>query len=775
MGRSSSFGNVPTSRVTFTPSSAPVNKRISELNSQSRAFQVQNEIKRFGRSLSEQSMDEKPDAVTNRDSPYSRGECTRSDRSRYLSDTEFPFEYETTFCPSSHDGVFLESNRNDDDSVPVFVMLPLDTIDRNGHFKYVNSQWFHDALKILSSTGVRGVTVDIWWGVVEFEPLNYTWTGYRALFEVIRSTGLKIQAILSFHACGDNVGDVVEIPLPQWVLDYGQTDPDIFLSDKPRHHTSGQRNKEYLSLFADEVPALIYGRSPMECYSDFMIAFRDEFETDLVSLIVEVVIGAGPCGELRYPSYAEANGWRFPGIGEFQCYDRHALSSLAQSAVEHGHKEWGYGGPHDSGTYNNWPQDTSFFHGETGAWSTQYGQFFLQWYSNCLVQHGRRLMKTANSIFRSTKTQKTGRGVGTKSTTTESTVLLNGMKAWIEKTNTTTTITTALCQSPSVASGLDPSFSEFSTTGSIRSASMGSLIRDSSDDSITKSAQTNNRFTSCILEADSELLELSKGVFAHVRATTGLESVKLKDSANSFLPVQDRVPDGIEEETTTTTPTTLAQQWETGDFVRRITSFLQYHHDCEDQTPSSIELSLKIAGIHWWYRTQSHAAELTAGYFNSGESCGYEKIVHLCREFDFNLILTCVEMSDAQHSDEIRSSPQGLVHQIQTTAATAGVKLSGENALPVFHPLQGGVDVMALERIIKHCHSRNANYSQDNGLSLTLPKMHSFTFLRLVPELLSPLHQGLWMRFMQGMQEPSSYLGVHSSSSSSISGFPVSG
>jgi len=31
----------------------------------------------------------------------------------------------------------------------------------------------------------------------------------------------------------------------------------------------------------------------------------------------------GPCGELRYPSYPETNGtWRFPGIGEFQCYDK---------------------------------------------------------------------------------------------------------------------------------------------------------------------------------------------------------------------------------------------------------------------------------------------------------------------------------------------------------------------------------------------------------------------------------------------------------------------
>jgi beta-amylase len=39
--------------------------------------------------------------------------------------------------------------------------------------------------------------------------------------------------------------------------------------------------------------------------------------------IVEIQVGMGPAGELRYPSYPESNGtWSFPGIGEFQCYDR---------------------------------------------------------------------------------------------------------------------------------------------------------------------------------------------------------------------------------------------------------------------------------------------------------------------------------------------------------------------------------------------------------------------------------------------------------------------
>ena len=33
-------------------------------------------------------------------------------------------------------------------------------------------------------------------------------------------------------------------------------------------------------------------------------------------------------------------------------------------------------------------------------------------------------------------------------------------------------------------------------------------------------------------------------------------------------------------------------------------------------TGSGVRLALKCAGIRWWYRTRSHAAELTTGYYN---------------------------------------------------------------------------------------------------------------------------------------------------------------
>eukprot|EP00210_Caulerpa_lentillifera_P001615 g1553.t1 len=648
-----------------------------------------------------------------------------------------------------------------DDSVPVFVMLPLDTIDANGVFKYLQSPWFHRALHVLVSTGVTGVAVDIWWGVVETSPGRYCWDGYRSLFELLRSTGLVLQVVLSFHSCGGNVGDNVYIPLPHWILQCGEIDPDIFPCDRPRHSHKGHRNKEYLSLFADEVPGLLQGRSPMECYLDFMDAFRDEFETDLGSLVVDIVIGAGPCGELRYPSYSQSNGWKFPGIGEFQCYDRYALASLAQAAIDVGHKEWGYGGPHNSGMYNNSPDSADFFSERSGDWSTHYGQFFLQWYSDSLLQHGRRLMKIASTVFSQKLKHRTFVGKSKDS-------IVSGMKTWLAKTGT------RLCRSPSTSSGTDlcPS-RRFSSTADLsrQSGSISSLLGgNSSEDSSLMETTSGGALLSPkepwstfgSMDGDYELLDVGNGLLAPVRINR-MESLTTDKDSNQDS-VCDVTDGGLKQGSTNAA---ITKRWDAGDFIRKIVSFLCYHQN-EEYSPS-IQLSLKIAGVHWWYKTSSHAAENTAGYFNTSNNCGYEKIVGLCKEFKFNLILTCVEMSDNQHPDEVCASPEGLLNQIRRVTTSAGVHLSGENALSIFHTGQGGVDVMALDRIVDHCKRKQSWIAESSGSVtnrklLLLSKMHSFTFLRLVPEVLIPLHQGLWMRFMHGMQEPYSYLGTPHSS-----------
>lgn len=114
-------------------------------------------------------------------------------------------------------------------------------------------------LKELKSAGVDGVMVDIWWGIIESKgPKQYDWSAYGSLFELVQQCELKLQAIMSFHQCGGNVGDVITIPIPKWILEIGETNPDIFYTNR-----TGNRNKEYLTIGVDNQP-LLYGRTAIE-------------------------------------------------------------------------------------------------------------------------------------------------------------------------------------------------------------------------------------------------------------------------------------------------------------------------------------------------------------------------------------------------------------------------------------------------------------------------------------------------------------------------------
>ncbi|KAG5531111.1 hypothetical protein RHGRI_025905 [Rhododendron griersonianum] len=280
--------------------------------------------------------------------------------------------------------------------VPVYVMMPLDSVTKGNAVsrrKAVNA-----SMQALKSAGVEGVMMDVWWGLVEREaPGEYNWGGYVELMEMAKKHGLKVQAVMSFHQCGGNVGDSCTIPLPKWAVEEIDKDPDLAYTDQ-----WGRRNYEYISLGCDTLPVL-KGRTPIQCYSDFMRSFRDRFEHLLGDTIVEIQVGMGPAGELRYPSYPEQNGtWKFPGIGAFQCYDKYMLSHLKAAAEAAGKPEWGSTGPRDAGHYNNWPEDTNFFRKEGGGWNCPYGEFFLTWYSEMLLSHGERLLSSVKSIFDNT-------------------------------------------------------------------------------------------------------------------------------------------------------------------------------------------------------------------------------------------------------------------------------------------------------------------------------------------------------------------------------------
>lgn len=101
--------------------------------------------------------------------------------------------------------------------------------------------------------------VDVWWGIVERDgPRQYDFRGYRRLFEKVRAAGLAVQAVMSFHAAGTNVGDTCTIELPRWVLDAADENPDILYTD-----AAGARNRECLSTGCLREPVLC-GRCPLE-------------------------------------------------------------------------------------------------------------------------------------------------------------------------------------------------------------------------------------------------------------------------------------------------------------------------------------------------------------------------------------------------------------------------------------------------------------------------------------------------------------------------------
>ena len=92
--------------------------------------------------------------------------------------------------------------------VPVFVMMPLDSVTMGNAVN--RRKAMRASLQALRSGGVEGIMIDVWWGLVEREaPGGYNWGGYEEVLQMARKVGLKVQAVMSFHQCGGNVGDSV--------------------------------------------------------------------------------------------------------------------------------------------------------------------------------------------------------------------------------------------------------------------------------------------------------------------------------------------------------------------------------------------------------------------------------------------------------------------------------------------------------------------------------------------------------------------------------------
>jgi len=279
------------------------------------------------------------------------------------------------------------AHKHDEEYLPLYVALDRDVLSSGNLLTYAEA--LRAGLKALKVLGVTGIAVDVFWGLVEGrEPGVYNWSGYKNLLRIITDMGFKVKVSLCFHS-------TELVSLPEWILEEGRVNPDIYYTDK-----AGGRNTECLSLGINDVPVL-KGRSAITVYTSFMKSFKDEFSTWFGGLITECLIGLGPNGELKYPAHPSDKRWNFPGVGEFQCYDKFMLATLKACAEQVGQPSWGLGGPHDAGSYCLWPHQTGFFH-HHGNWDTPYGKFFLQWYAEMLVRHADGVLGAAREVFAST-------------------------------------------------------------------------------------------------------------------------------------------------------------------------------------------------------------------------------------------------------------------------------------------------------------------------------------------------------------------------------------
>ncbi|XP_060206765.1 beta-amylase 1, chloroplastic-like isoform X1 [Lycium barbarum] len=291
---------------------------------------------------------------------------------------------------------------------PVFVTLPVDSLSfPAGMMK--RKKAMAQSFRALTAAGVEGVVMEVWWGLVEKElPRVYNWQGYLEIVVLAKRCGLKVRAVMAFHQCGTGPDDPFWIPLPQWVCEEMDKDPDLAYSDR-----FGRRNMEYISLGCDVLPVL-HGRSPIQAYAEFMRSFRDTFIPFLGGVITGIQVGMGPAGELRYPScpiQKLAWTWRSRELGEFQCYDKYMLASLNACAGEIGMREWANGGPIGASNLMQDPESTQFFRSD-GSWNTPYGEFFLAWYSGMLLLHGERICREAETIFRGLEVNLSGKVAG---------------------------------------------------------------------------------------------------------------------------------------------------------------------------------------------------------------------------------------------------------------------------------------------------------------------------------------------------------------------------
>lgn len=272
----------------------------------------------------------------------------------------------------------------------VSVMAPLDITSE--------TQWkqFSQQLQTAKAMGVDAVSTDVWWGRVESKgDEQYDWSYYDRLSDAVIAAGLKWVPILSFHACGGNVGDDCDVPLPDWVWTRFK---DLSPDDLKYKSERGNLCKEVVTLWADDQ---VVGQ-----YRQLMKAFEAHF-ADKAKHVLEINISCGATGELRYPSYNPHDGddpnARFPNRGALQCYGRLAREDFRRWALDKyktlDKVNAAWGTRLTAAAQIDVPDDPDGFFNRKDYLNITYGKDLTAWLNGSLVAHGRRMVQTAQDAF----------------------------------------------------------------------------------------------------------------------------------------------------------------------------------------------------------------------------------------------------------------------------------------------------------------------------------------------------------------------------------------
>lgn len=187
-----------------------------------------------------------------------------------------------------------------------------------------DAQWqaFESDLQTAKKMGLDGISVDIWWGLVEGTgDQQFDWRYYHKMVNLLAKYQLQWIPIMSFHQCGGNVGDTCNIPIPSWIWTHfeGVTAEELKFKSEQGNYAS-----EVLSIW--QSPAVL--AETLKQYQQFMEAFETEF-AHKKDMIQELNISMGSAGELRYPSYnGHDQGTGYPTRGGIQGFSQEAITSF---------------------------------------------------------------------------------------------------------------------------------------------------------------------------------------------------------------------------------------------------------------------------------------------------------------------------------------------------------------------------------------------------------------------------------------------------------------